>query len=107
MGEAVLAPGGQTFEAVDELEGTLGCGNDTEGQGRGVVGRTGGSTGAERSVVGTQFLDGNKGDSARHMVWKWRTGWSRRNLTEGLGHRDFWCSQKGSWPPAAADQEER
>jgi hypothetical protein len=38
MGEAVGAPGGQAFEAVDELVVTVGCGNDTERKGGGVVG---------------------------------------------------------------------
>jgi len=103
MGEAVGTPGGQAFEAVDELVVTVGSGNGTEGQGGGVVGGAGGSTGAKRCEVGTQPLQGEEGQGAGHIVWKW----SRRNLTKGLGHGDSHRCQKGSWLPVAADQEER
>ena len=105
MGEAVGTPGGQAFEAVDELIVPVGSGNDTEGQGGGVVGGAGGSTGAKRCEVGTQSLDGNEGDGACHMVWGWRTRWSRRNLAKGLGHGESHRCQKGNWPFVEGDNE--
>jgi len=64
-------PGGQAFEAVDELVVTLGSWNNPQGQGGGVVGRTSGSTGAKPGEIGTHAIDGNEGKGAGHIIRGW------------------------------------
>jgi len=66
--ESVLAPGGEAFEAIDDLVGSVGGGYDPQGQRSGVVGQKGGSPGAKRDVAGAQLFEGEEAEGACRLV---------------------------------------
>ena len=84
--ESALAPGGEAFEAIDDLIAAVGGGDDAEGQLRGVVGQMGGSPRAQRGVAGPKPLDGEQAEGSCLLDRRGSTRRSRRGQTDGLWH---------------------